>query len=325
MLARRQAEIVAATLRAAHPQLRTELVCISTRGDRTRGPLAPVGGKGLFTAELDRALRAGEVDLAVHSAKDLPALDTRQTRCVSRRSRATEGGAACQGPASGDDDVVIAAVPPREDPRDALVSRFGPAEDLPGGASVGTGSPRRAAQLAAIRDDLQIVPVRGNVETRVRKALSSGGGERLDAVVLAMAGLLRSGLAGEHRRFIHPFAPEQFIPAAGQGCLAVQCLAGSADVRRLLSDVDDAESREVLLAERGVPAALGASCRSCIAVHVLAGGASTSAPARILAMVAHGDGSGRRNFHAEAETPALAARRLVEEMLRENVQELLRD
>ena len=217
LLALAQARLVAAAIERTRPPCRAELVPISTKGDRWAGPLDAAGRKGLFTAELEAALRDGRVQLAVHSAKDLPA----------------------QMPA----DLVLAGAPSREDPRDALVTRCGGGlADLPPGAAVGTGSLRRAAQLKALRPDLKIVPIRGNVETRIRKVLDGKSGQLpfsaaengncpdfpLDAVILAMAGLKRSGLLETHKDRIHPFPVEDFVPAAGQGTLALQCTAADA-------------------------------------------------------------------------------------------------
>jgi hydroxymethylbilane synthase len=239
-LALRQSRLVADAIRADHEHLEIELVAMTTRGDRVGGRLASAGGKGLFTRELEQALRSGRVQLAVHSAKDLP----------------TEMAG----------EFTIAAVPARADPRDALVSRFAGVDGLPAGAAVGTGSPRRRAQLLALRADLAVAPVRGNVETRLSKALAPKGG--LDAAVLAMAGLLRSGLADSHAEFIHPLDIEDVIPAAGQGVLAVQALRDNVEVVELLAPLDDPAARAALSAERGVLRRLGADCHSCLAVHV---------------------------------------------------------
>ena len=239
-LAVRQSRLVADSISSHHEGLEVELVAMTTLGDRVRGPLWPAGGKGLFTRELEEALRSGRVELAVHSAKDLPA----------------EMAA----------DFTIAAVPARADPRDALISRLGGVDGLPAGAAVGTGSLRRRAQLLALRDDLAVTAVRGNVETRLNKALADGA--KLHAVVLAMAGLIRSGLADSHADFIHPLDPGDVVPAAGQGALAVQALRDNAAVAELLAPLDDPVARAALSAERGVLRRLGADCRSCLAVHV---------------------------------------------------------
>jgi len=244
-----QSRIVAEAMRCRHPGLQIELVPIVTRGDRLAGRLEKAGGKGLFTAELERALRAETIDLAVHSAKDLPT--------------------AMAG------DLVIAGVPPRADPRDALVSRRGVSvSDLPARARVGTGSLRRRVQLLAARGDLDVVPIRGNVDSRLRKILADepSGRERLDAVVLAMAGLLRSGLADKYAKSIHPLDVVDFVPAAGQGSLAVQARAGNREIIELASGIDDADAHQALSAERRVLAALAAGCHSCLGVHVLRAG-----------------------------------------------------
>ncbi len=216
-----------------------ELVTLTTRGDRASGPLTAVGGKGLFTAELEAALRRGQVQVAVHSAKDLPA----------------------RMPA----DMIIAAVGPRADARDALVSLGGAGlADLPRAARVGTGSLRRACQLKALRPDMLIEGVRGNVTTRLRKLR----GGQFDAIVLAMAGLGRLGLLAELAGMVRPLAPADFVPAAGQGAIAVQCLAADEPTRALLADVNHADSAAALSAERGVVRALHATCRSAVGVYV---------------------------------------------------------
>jgi len=233
-LAMAQARLVGDALPVA-----AELVCISTRGDRARGTLSEIGGKGLFTAELEAALRRGEVQLAVHSAKDLPAEISEET--------------------------IIAAVPSREDARDAVVSADGaPLADLPRDARVGTSSLRRAAQALAIRPDLKVCPLRGNVETRLRK-LREG---ECEAVILAMAGLNRLGLSGQLAGRVWPLPVEQFVPAAGQGALAVQCLAADRATREVLSAINDAQAAAALSAEREVVRRLGATCRSAVGVHI---------------------------------------------------------
>ncbi len=216
-----------------------ELVRLVTRGDRARGPLAEIGGKGLFTAELEAALRRGEVQLAVHSAKDVPVEMA--------------------------EDMAIAAVPRRADPRDALVSPQGASlAELPPGAGVGTSSLRRAVQVRAARADLTVVAIRGNVHTRLRK-LREG---RCAAVVLALAGLHRLGLTDRLAGRLLPLDVEAFVPAAGQGALAVQCLSGERRTRELLQAIDDPDSSASLHAERRVVRRLGASCRSAVGVHV---------------------------------------------------------
>jgi len=293
-LAVAQGGLVADAVGASHPGVKVELVTFTTRGDRSPGSLGEIGGKGLFTAELESALRSGRIDLAVHSAKDLP-VDL------------PEG-------------LVIACVPPREDVRDALVSRGGgPIQLLPARATVGTGSLRRAAQLLAVRGDLEIVPIRGNVDTRLRKVLADPE-PALDATVLAMAGLKRSGLLDAHRDCICPLGIEQCVPAAGQGALAVECAARDQRAVGLSERIGDDRSMQALLAERDVVRALGADCRSCLAVHVAPAGVAW----RGWGMAARPDGGGMIRRVAEAATARGAAAALLEAMGRGGARELLR-
>ncbi len=261
MLAIAQARIIADALYAACPRIHTEIVPFTTSGDRRKGPLAPVGGKGLFTAELENALRNGDIDIAVHSAKDMPA--------------------------EMSPEFVIAAVPQREDPCDVLVSRSGSIEKLPADAAVGTSSPRRRAQLLAIRGDLKVVPIRGNVDTRLARVLEPAR-RQVDATVLALAGIRRAGLETQCIEFIHRLDVEQFTPAAGQGALAVQTLADNSELAEMLAVFNDAASREALEAEREIIRRCGADCHSCIGVHA----ARVDNSWRILLMAARSDGSG---------------------------------
>lgn len=238
-LALAQAELVADGLRAAWPDLEVQLVPVATEGDRRRDvSTGQIGGKGVFTAAVQEAVLAGRADVAVHSAKDLPA---------------------AQVPG-----LVLAAAPRRADPRDALAAAepVGGLDDLPRGAVVGTGSPRRVALLHWLRPDLEVVPLRGNVETRLHKAR---GGE-LDAVILAMAGLRRLGIADPDDEapagpeWIVPLDPEVFIPAPGQGALAVEARADDTRTLGLLSALTDPASRVALRGERAFLAQLGGSC-----------------------------------------------------------------
>jgi hydroxymethylbilane synthase len=228
-LATWQAGWVAERLRALHPALRVELVEIKTQGDRDRtSQLAAIGEVGLFTKEIQRAVLDGAADLAVHSLKDLP---TRVT-----------------------DELILAAVPPREDVADALVApRYRTIEALPEGAKVGTSSPRRRAQLLYLRPDLQIATLRGNVETRLNQA-SQG---HLDAVVLASAGLRRLRL--EHQ-ITERLGPPGFLPAVGQGALGIECRRDDATVLALLEPLDDPPSRRAVCAERAALADLEGGC-----------------------------------------------------------------
>lgn len=229
-LALAQARLVAGALREAWPGLEVELVPVVTEGDRRRDvATTELGGKGVFTAAVQEAVLEGRADLAVHSAKDLPAAQVA--------------------------GLVLAAVPERADPRDVLVARrpVGGLDDLRPGASVGTGSPRRVALLRWLRPDLEVLPIRGNVDTRLRKARSG----EFDAVVLAAAGLERLGLGEE---LTAPLDPELFTPAPGQGCLAVEARESDTRVLALVSAITHRPSRVALRAERAFLATLGGSC-----------------------------------------------------------------
>lgn len=228
-LARWQSEWVSARLRELHPGLRVELVEIKTQGDRDRNsPLAAIGGIGLFTKEIQRALLDSTVEIAVHSLKDLPT--------------------------QGSEELILGAVPVREDAADALIAPVHRTlEALPPGATIGTGSLRRRAQLLHARPDLQVVGIRGNVETRLNQALSG----TLDGVVLAEAGLRRLGLAGHVTQRL---GPPLFLPAVGQGALGIECRALDASTRALLAPLDDPGTRRAVIAERRTLAELEGGC-----------------------------------------------------------------
>jgi hydroxymethylbilane synthase len=212
-----------------------ELVEITTYGDTSQEPLARIGGTGVFVNALRDALLAGQIDLAVHSLKDLPTTEPT--------------------------GVALAAVPAREDPRDALVARDGlTLTELPTGARVGTGSPRRTAQLRALGLGLDVVPIRGNVDTRL--AYVADG--RLDAVVLARAGLARLGRLDAATEVIDPLL---MLPAPGQGALAVECRAADADLLALLAVLDDPAARAAAAAERSLLAALEAGCSAPVGAY----------------------------------------------------------
>jgi hydroxymethylbilane synthase len=276
-LALAQAGLVAAGLGAD-----TELVPMRTEGDRlAEARLAAVGGKGLFVREIEEALLRNEIDVAVHSLKDLPA-----------------------EPPPG---LVLAAFLPREDPRDVLVAqRAATLDDLAPGAVVGTSSPRRRALVLAARPDLTVEPIRGNVDTRLRK-LAAGG---FAAIVLAAAGLRRLGLVPAH---CVPLDAERFVPAVGQGIIAVEARAADAATLARLARLDHAATRACALAERAYLALLGASCTTPVAAHARLEGATL----RMTAIVA--DDDGRRLLRTSASAPAAEAeplgRRLAEEML----------
>jgi hydroxymethylbilane synthase len=233
--------LVAHALERAHAErrLRVELKVFKTTGDQIADrPLHEVGGKGLFTKELEQALLAGEIDFAVHSFKDVPVTM----------------------PLVDQTDLVIAAVPKREDPRDVLVSRKARRiEELPQGAKVGTGSLRRRCQLLRLRPDVVVESIRGNIDTRLRK-LTEG---QYDAIILALAGLKRTEL----------FAPatmqaidiDELLPAPGQGALALQCRADAERTRRFLSVLNDEATQTCVAAERKVVQALHGDCHSPIA------------------------------------------------------------
>jgi len=231
-----QAEHVAALLRAAHPALPVELVPMSTQGDRVQDrALAEVGGKGLFVKELEIAMQEGRADMAVHSMKDVP-------------SELPTG-------------FCIAAVLPRANPLDAFLSlRHSRFEDLPAGARIGTSSPRRQAQLRHARPDLRLELLRGNVDTRLRR-LEEG---RLDAILLACAGLERLGLGA---RITQQLDPDLSLPAVGQGVIGIECREDDATSRAALEALHHEESFVRLCAERAFAQALGGSCHSPIAGH----------------------------------------------------------
>ena len=229
-----QSNYVAGLLRAAAPGLTADIELISTRGDQIIDrPLAEIGGKGLFTEELERALREKTIDLAVHSLKDLPVQDP--------------GG------------LVVGAIPKRATPNDALVAREAKSLDtLKKSARVGTSSLRRKAQLLIKRPDLEIVDLRGNVDTRIAKVLER---KELDAAVLACAGLERIGRADVIAEILKP---EVMLPAPGQGALGIQCRADDAEVLTLLKKLDHADTRAEVTAERALLEGLGGGCQAPI-------------------------------------------------------------
>jgi len=237
-LAMWQAEHVRAALAKLYPATAVEILGMTTQGDRVLDvTLAKIGGKGLFVKELEVALAEGRADIAVHSAKDVP-------------MELPEG-------------FLLAAMLPREDPRDALVSaRHARLEDLPAGAIVGTSSLRREAQLRARFPALEVRPLRGNLDTRLAK-LDRG---EYDAIVLACAGLVRLGLADRIRARLDP---ADSLPAAGQGALAIECRADRTDLARLLAPLNDAATAACVRAERAVSRALGGSCQLPLGAHAV--------------------------------------------------------
>jgi len=248
-----------------------EIVGVTTLGDVSRAQLTQIGGTGVFVSALRDALRGGEVDLAVHSLKDLPT-----------------------GPAPG---IVLAAVPARDDPRDALVGRDrAKLADLPAGARIGTGSPRRAAQLLGLRRDLHCVPIRGNAGTRLGKVAEG----ELDGVVLAYAGLAR---IGRGHAVTQVFEPDEMLPAPGQGALAVECRDGEPELAALLAAVTDEASVAAVTAERSLLETLAAGCSAPVGAY-----AEGTEPLRMRAAVMSTDGT--RVLRAHGSASGADARRL---------------
>ena len=270
-LALAQSSWVARRLEDLHPGCTVELVPIVTQGDRTPGDLAAFGGKGLFTEELESGLLDGTLDLAVHSLKDLPV-------------HLPEG-------------LEVASYPPREDPRDALVSATaGSLDELAPGDVVLTGALRRRAQVLHWRPDVRVEPLRGNVGTRVRKWREAGAA----AVVLAFAGLRRLDL--EEDLPIHPLDAERFIPAPGQGTLAVEVKVGS-PAAALCQGLDHQPTREAAAAERRIVEALGADCTLPLGAWCRA----QDGQLRVLAVLATDDGERMARAEGRGDTPREAA------------------
>lgn len=267
-LARWQTDYVAGLLATAWPALNCEVIVFQTHGDRVLDmPLPLLGGKGVFTAELEAALHSGAIDLAVHSLKDLPT----------------------EMPAG----LALGAVPPRAEAADVLVSRAGYAlETLPQGATVGTSSRRRAAQLLHRRPDLRILDVRGNVDTRIRKALAADG--PYDALLLAHAGLARLG----HTDVITQVLPlDVMLPAAGQGALGIQCRA-EASTLAMLAPLNHAPTRLAVDAERAFLVGLGGGCAVPIAAYATVEGGHLHLRGRVTSV------DGRRQIDVAISGPA---------------------
>ena len=292
LLARTQAGQVAEALtRGIGAEV--ELVDITTSGDVSSAPLAVIGGTGVFVSALRDALLAGQVDIAVHSLKDLPT----------------------QPPAG----IALAATPTREDPRDVVVARDGlTLGELVPGSRVGTGSPRRAAQLHALGLGLEVVPVRGNVDTRLRKV-----GDEIDAVVLARAGLARIGRLDEVTEVLDPL---QMLPAPGPGALAVEVRAGDVE---LLADVasvlDDPDTRAAVTAERAVLAGLEAGCTAPVGAlaDMVEGDDGEELWLRAVALSLDGGLSVRRSASGSPSDAEGLGRRLAAEMLAEGAMSLM--
>lgn len=285
-----QAEWVKAQLLAAHEELAVELLVIKTTGDKILDvPLAKVGGKGLFVKEIEEALLDGKADLAVHSVKDMPA-------------ELPEG-------------LHLAVMPPREDPRDALISRNGAGlEALPHGARVGTSSLRRAAQLLHLRPDLRIETLRGNVDTRLRKLESEG----FDAIVLAAAGLKRMELSHVVSEYLEP---ERMLPAVGQGALGIETRTGDAFTNEMVASLAHPETMTIVRAERAFLKRLEGGCQVPIGAHATMEGETLI----LTGMVADLEGVRliRKELRGDAKQPEVVGERLAEVILESGGAEIL--
>lgn len=256
-LARWQTDWVIARLKSAWPGLECAIKLFHTSGDKILDkPLPEIGGKGLFTEELENALKTGEIDLAVHSLKDLPI-----------------------GEAAG---LTLGAIAERENAHDVLISRAHlTLATLPHAARVGTSSLRRTAQLLAARPDLELLPLRGNVDTRIRKAMNGD----YDAIVLAAAGVLRLGLDAHITEYL---AFDVMLPAPGQGALAIQCRADDHSTLDLLSPLDHRATRSAVVAERAFLNGLGGGCSAPVAAYAVVN--RQSSVVSLIGLVASTDG-----------------------------------
>lgn len=290
-LARWQTDHIADLLRAAHPTLTVEVIIFTTRGDKILDtPLPLLGGKGAFTAELEAALLSGEIDCAVHSLKDLPVDD-----------------------AAG---LTIAAIPERENPCDVLISRGGHRLDqLPDSATVGTSSPRRAAQLKNRRPDLNIVDVRGNIDTRIKKAQDFDG--IYDAIILAAAGVTRLGMRAV---ITETLSLEVMLPAPGQAALAVQTTEHT-PARDLIAALDHPATRAAVTAERAFLKGLGGGC----ALPVAAYAESLENGLSLRGLIASPDGKKlwQGNLSSKSESPFTLGQQLAENALSDGALTLL--
>ncbi len=287
-LARWQAQAVQRALGSRWPEIDVETLVITTRGDRTLDrPLPEIGGKGLFTIELETALREVRADVAVHSLKDLPLEDP--------------------------NGLCLGAILQREDPRDVLVSgRGGRLDELGPGSTVGTSSTRRTAQILALRPDLRIEPIRGNVDTRVLKVREG----QYDAAVMAAAGLLRLGLDYAITEW---FSFDQMLPAPGQGALAVQCRADDAGTLELLAAIEAPGDRRLVLAERAMLGGLGGGC----AAPVGALATEQREGIHLRGIVAATDGSRLVRGSGYGSDPEQLGRRVADQLLQSGAQEIM--
>ncbi len=291
-LARAQASAVAAAITGQLGR-KVELVEITTHGDRSAAPIPDLGGTGVFVSALRDALTEGQIDLAVHSYKDLPT-------------------AAAPG-------LTVAAIPRREDPRDALVARDGlTLAELPHGSSVGTGSPRRVAQLRALGYGLIPVPVRGNVDTRLSKVTTG----ELDAVVLARAGLARLDRLDVITEVLDPLL---MLPAPAQGALAIECRANDSELCQLLGTLDDQDARAAVTAERALLAALEAGCTAPVGAlaEVAVGDDGPELFLRGSVTAVDGSDAVRLSATGPVHTAETIGRRLAAELLADGASEIM--
>jgi len=312
-------------LREQAPQAQFSIETIRTQGDRTQShntPLAQLGDKGLFVAELERALLAGELDAAIQPMND-HALAVAEAAMQPPQPDIQPIDAAVHSlkdlPSVVTAGLTLAAITEREDARDALVSRRGyTLAELPGGATVATSSLRRRAQLLHLRPDLRIVEIRGNVDTRLRKTLAPDGP---DATILAAAGLRRLGL-GDYITELLPV--ETLVPAAGQGALAIETRADDLRARRLLRRLDSPLTRRAVTAERTVLATLGGGCLVPLGAHAIP--SADGAMLRLLAVVASPDGKQFLRVEREgaAQRPVSLGRTVARELLRQGAGEIVR-
>lgn len=295
LLARTQSSHVAEALRQALGR-DVELVEVTTEGDVSTAPLASMGGTGVFVSALRDALLRGEVDLAVHSLKDLPTTPHEQ--------------------------IALAAVPLREDPRDVVVARDGlTLGELPAGSRIGTGSPRRAAQLHALGLGFDVVAIRGNVDTRIRKVHAG----EVDAVVLARAGIARLGRMDEVTEVLDPL---QMLPAPGQGALAVECRADDLELAAQVgAAIDDPRTRAAVTAERAVLATLEAGCSAPVGAmaEIAEGDDGDELWLRAVALSTDGAVAVRRSAAGSPEQAEKVGRGLAEEMLDEGASTLIEE
>jgi hydroxymethylbilane synthase len=309
-------------LRERHPSMRASIEEIKTQGDRTQArdiPLTQLGDKAMFVAELEQALLAGTLDAAIQPMNDFALVESERTHAAPGAIDAAVHSLK-DLPGSLRSGLTLAAILPREDARDVLVSRHGLGlRALPPGATIATSSLRRAAQILHLRPDVRIVSIRGNVDTRLRKTLAPDGP---DATVLAAAGLQRLGLEQHITEYL---AVDEMVPAVGQGALAVEVRAGDTRLRRLLRAIDDAPTRRAVTAERALLAALGGGCQVPMGAHATLtdGGAML----RLLAVVASLDG--KRLVRVErmgpARRPASLGRAAARELLARGAAAILRE